>query len=102
MDQALAKPRRVTDEGFLTFVRSRYCCVPGCVAPDTDPHHTKSRGSGGSDYTAIPLCRVHHNEIHVIGSWRFETLRGLGLATVSINLLEEYLIKIQDLRGRRQ
>jgi hypothetical protein len=29
----------------------------------TEPHHLVSRGAGGSDHTAIALCREHHRMI---------------------------------------
>lgn len=36
-------------------------------------HHIKSRGSGGSDhpFNLMSLCQQHHNEIHMIGLYRF-------------------------------
>lgn len=40
-----------------------------CGRPNSDAHHVKSRGSGGSDddYNIVYLCRTHHVEIHTIG-----------------------------------
>lgn len=58
-------------EDYLNIVRAQPCCV--CPArPPSDPHHTKSRGAGGLDGGAIPMCRHHHIEIDVIGISRFE------------------------------
>ncbi len=61
----LAKPKRVTNRTYLHWVKTFPCilsCV-GCVGP-VDPHHVVPRSLGGSDYTAIPLCRRHHDVVH--------------------------------------
>ena len=89
------KPRRIEDEAFLVFVRSRRCSVPGCINPDTDPHHTITRGAGGSDHFAIPLCRQHHDEIHSLGKHRFETDHGIDLWAVSARILSMFILRTQ-------
>ncbi len=95
MAHDLTKPRRVQDEGYLNFVRSSRCAVVGCHAFAIDAHHTITRGAGGSDYSAIPVCRSHHSELHHIGRARFESEYGISLAAVNARLLGEYLAKIQ-------
>jgi len=44
-----------------------------CGRPDSDVHHIKTRGSGGTDdpWNLVHLCRREHAEIHQIGSVRF-------------------------------
>ena len=61
----LAKPKRITNRAYLKWVKSFNCAMssPECVLP-VDPHHTTPVSLGGSDYTAIPLCRKHHDEVH--------------------------------------
>jgi hypothetical protein len=45
-----------------------------------DPHHIKSRGSGGKDDSNIlPLCRRHHSEIEQIGKKTFSKKYNLDL-----------------------
>ena len=87
----LSKPRRVVDEDFLAFVRSRRCCVTRCTAADTDPHHLKSRGSGGSDHTAVSMCRQHHTEVHTLGLITFEKRHEMSLWNENALALGEYI-----------
>lgn len=68
MDPDFLKGHRVISTLHLVFIRSLPCIVCGYGA---DAHHLDSRGSGGSDYSAIPLCRSHHSEIHQIGKTQF-------------------------------
>ena len=44
-----------------------------CNKLGVDLHHIKTRKSGGSDndYNLMPLCRLHHTEIHKIGLTTF-------------------------------
>jgi hypothetical protein len=74
----LALPQR--DPRYLEYVRSLPCSVSRC-RHTADPHHAKkdwfpvSEGGmslKGSDYCAIPLCRIHHTEIHARGVEWFE------------------------------
>jgi hypothetical protein len=37
-------------------------------SPKRDPHHTKTKGTGGHDHTAVPLCFTAHREWHDLGS----------------------------------
>jgi Putative HNHc nuclease len=40
-----------------------------CGTTKADPHHVKSKKSGGHDIerNLVPLCRKHHSEVHTIG-----------------------------------
>ena len=59
-------------EEYLDYVRSLACGV--CSERPTVAHHVMSAGVGqkGSDFSAIPLCRKHHREVHVKGWLHFE------------------------------
>jgi hypothetical protein len=54
------KRRRITDRRYLRWIKSQGCLVAGkvdeCQGP-IDPDHTTPKSLGGSDYTAVPLCR---------------------------------------------
>jgi hypothetical protein len=89
----MPKPKRIVDEVYLDFVRDRRCTVPGCYSEKSDPHHVISRGAGGSDYTTVPLCREHHNEVHQHGRARFQTDTGLDLWRAVARLLALYIEK---------
>lgn len=40
---------------------------------NAEPHHIKSKGSGGDDHidNLAPLCRAHHTEVHMKGTYTF-------------------------------
>jgi hypothetical protein len=64
---------RIVNKELLKQIRSKRCIV--CGALDPDPHHVKSKKSGGDDVESnlMPLCREHHQEIHKIGINKFIT-----------------------------
>jgi len=64
---------RKVDKELLRHIRTKRCIV--CQALDPDPHHVKSKKSGGDDIDSnlMPLCRREHQEIHRIGINRFIT-----------------------------
>jgi hypothetical protein len=69
----LAKPARDRDRGHLKFVASQPCLV--CGRTPSDPHHIKfaenwTVGRKVSDRFTVPLCRVHHHELHRRGNER--------------------------------
>lgn len=61
------KHQRWTNNDYLKWVKSQPCCV--CEATADDAHHIIGYGQGGigtkaHDLFTIPLCRVHHSELH--------------------------------------
>ena len=74
---ALGKPVRLRDKDHRKFVLRQPCLVCGRVP--SDPHHltfTQPRALGRrvSDEFTVPVCRVHHRELHRSGNeaawWR--------------------------------
>jgi hypothetical protein len=68
---ALAEPKRIRDKAHLKFVASQPCIV--CGRQPSDPHHLRfaqPRGLGlkVSDEFTVPLCRVHHRQLHQAGN----------------------------------
>lgn len=63
--------------------QARLCRLLPCVAcgrrPPSDPAHVRSRGAGGTDSDAVPLCRGCHQAQHVEGIATFQRRRGLDL-----------------------
>jgi hypothetical protein len=59
------------------FVRSHFCCVPGCPGMPIEVAHVR-RGSGAGvgqkpdDWNTLSLCRDHHAQQHRIGEQSFE------------------------------
>jgi hypothetical protein len=59
--------RRYRDRAHLKFVASRPCLV--CGRKPADPHHlrfaqVRALGRKVSDEFTVPLCRLHHREVH--------------------------------------
>jgi ERF superfamily len=84
---ALGKPVRLRDMDHRKFVLRQPCLVCGRVP--SDPHHltfTQPRALGRrvSDEFTVPLCRVHHRELHRSGDetawWRLLNIDPLPVA----------------------
>lgn len=58
---------RYTSKENMAKVKEMPCVC--CGQFGSDPHHIKSKGSGGGDYlyNLMPLCRKHHTEVHALG-----------------------------------
>lgn len=88
----------MSDENFK-IIRSMKCLV--CGNHKVDVHHIKTRGSGGSDelHNLAPLCRIHHSEIHQLGTVSFSQ-KYLGVSTYLLDngweLVNGKLLHIQD------
>jgi hypothetical protein len=85
----VGKPKRYEHPNYLAFIRSLPCVA--CDYPVTDAHHLKTRGSGGSDLTAIPLCRQHHTQIHTEGTRTAMERWSLDPTSIRLALLEKYV-----------
>jgi hypothetical protein len=69
----ISKPIRERDREHLRFVASQPCLVCGRVP--SDAHHVKfaeqrAMGRKVSDKFAVPVCRVHHRDLHRRGDER--------------------------------
>jgi hypothetical protein len=63
----LSEVRRFRDKAHIKFVASQPCLV--CGRKPCDPHHlrfaqVKAFGRKVSDEFTVPLCRLHHRELH--------------------------------------
>jgi 5-methylcytosine-specific restriction endonuclease McrA len=63
--QSCWKVKRVVDRELLDLYQGRECLICG-MTKTTIGHHIVSKGAGGPDIHAnlMPLCHVHHDEIH--------------------------------------
>lgn len=61
------KNKRTVNPELLETVRNMRCII--CNAYPCDPHHITTQGAGGGDTgdNLLPICRVHHTEVHKIG-----------------------------------
>jgi hypothetical protein len=67
----LGEPRRRRDKDHLSLVASRACVV--CGRRPCEAHHLRfaqprALGRKVSDEFTVPLCRLHHRELHQFGS----------------------------------
>jgi hypothetical protein len=64
---AVPEVRRYRDKEHLKFVASKSCLI--CGRKPAEPHHLRfaqkpALGRKVSDEFAVPLCRLHHRELH--------------------------------------
>jgi len=69
----ISKPVRDRDRAHLRFVAAQPCLV--CGRTPSDPHHIKfaeqrALGRKVSDRFTVPICRLHHRELHRRGNER--------------------------------
>jgi hypothetical protein len=67
----IGKPIRERDRDHLRFVAAQPCLV--CGRTPSDPHHIKfaeqrAMGRRVSDRFTVPICRLHHRELHSRGN----------------------------------
>jgi hypothetical protein len=70
---SIAAPRRYRDREHLRSIVKMPCLV--CGRKPSDPHHLRypqprALGRKASDEFAVPLCRMHHRELHRAGDER--------------------------------
>ena len=68
---AIAKPHRYRNKDHLRYVARQACLI--CGRQPSDPHHLRyaqprALGRKASDEFTVPLCRVHHREVHRLGN----------------------------------
>jgi hypothetical protein len=69
----ISKPARDRNREHLKFVAAQPCLV--CGRAPSDPHHIKfaeqrAMGRKVSDRFTVPICRLHHRELHRRGNER--------------------------------
>lgn len=81
-------------------VRALPCLV--CKALPSDPAHVTSRGAGGGRFDLVPLCRVHHDQQHLVGAHSFAGCYRLDLRAEAdrVALLHEAPLGVRGLAQR--
>ena len=83
----IGKPVRERDREHLKFVAAQPCLV--CGRTPSDPHHIKfaeqrAMGRKVSDRFTVPICRLHHRELHRRGDerawWQCQGIDPLAIA----------------------
>jgi hypothetical protein len=90
---AVAAPRRYRNREHLRSVVKMPCLV--CGRTPSDPHHLRyaqprALGRKASDEFVVPLCRMHHREVHRAGDERaWWKAAGIDPLNVAHNLWKE-------------
>ncbi len=91
---SVPKVRRIRDPEYLRFLRELPCAVCAHLGEiqttRTEAHHMKTRGSGGGDDSAAPLCRAHHHEFHLVGRRSFAARHGIDLVKTATSLWAQF------------
>jgi hypothetical protein len=86
----ISKPVRERDRDHLRFVASQPCLI--CGRTPSDAHHIKfaeqrAMGLKVSDKFTVPVCRLHHRELHRRGDERaWWATHGIDPITTAANL----------------
>ncbi len=81
----------IRSDEYLAYVRKHGCIV---CSKQADAHHAfgpHGLQQKASDFTCVPLCRVHHAEIHQAGKYSFEDGHDVNLFEIAFNLIHRFL-----------
>jgi ERF superfamily len=101
----IPKPVRERDRHHLRFVATQPCLV--CGRSPTDAHHIKfaelrAIGRKVSDKFTVPLCRLHHRELHRGGNERvWWQSQGLDPLPIAAGLWEKTHVVASDTEGMK-
>ncbi|MAH50663.1 hypothetical protein CMI37_32890 [Candidatus Pacearchaeota archaeon] len=86
---------------YLDYVRKQNCCVTGQQMPDV--HHLEAIGTRGGrkepnqrHFSAIPLCRDLHIEVHQIGLHKFQEKHNIQLWKEAYYYVAKWLLIKMD------
>ena len=82
--------KAMKDLAYLQYIREQPCLCCGHIP--SDPHHTETGGLAmkGSDYSCIPLCRLHHQDLHTTGKLTFAKKYCLSYSDEIVKLRANY------------
>ena len=70
--------------GRVQWLRGLDCCVGPCLEWPCEAVHVKSRGAGGTADDLVPMCPMHHRQLHALGIKTFlAKYRGLDLEAIA-------------------
>lgn len=84
---AAAELRAWGDGQHAARIRQLPCAIGGeFCETHVHAHHVRSVGAGGTEKDLVPLCAVHHQELHTIGRWTFLKKYGVDLRALAERL----------------
>jgi hypothetical protein len=77
---------------YKAWIKTLPCAISGATR-DVDPHHVvfQSKGENGMDIFCIPLCREMHDELHDLGTLKFEKKYGKNLRVLVLGYVQHYV-----------
>ena len=97
LPRRIQKPKRrenrVRCPAHLKWVRSHFCCVPGCQRQPIEAAHTRrglpngeqaGMGQKPGDQWAISLCVEHHDQQHNVGEKSFEEWHKIDMKELAL------------------
>ena len=91
------------NEGYEAWIRTKKCLVIGCRDNAVHCHHVWH--ARRNSYLSVPLCPYHHttsNEAyHHLEHELFEVHHNLDLAMGIINLLGDYIDKLEGIESAK-
>ena len=88
---------------YLQNIKEEFRCSACYKEGKMDAHHINSIGMGRNrknqlreHYSAIPLCRICHQEYHKIGKKTFEFKHDINLYETAFSLLSGYLFTMHN------
>jgi hypothetical protein len=92
------KSKRYKNEAYREYIKQQPCCITGMIMvneatgkTESDPHHTVSKGAGGSDLSCVPLLHELHVECHNIGQETFQEKYDINFKEIRLKLLEQWI-----------
>lgn len=74
-------------KAHLQWIRGHMCAVAGPECQGRiEAHHEHSRGAGGADDSAVPLCAFHHRQRHDMGRDTFAKHHRVNLTRIAAEL----------------
>lgn len=97
------KPKRYENKAYVEYIKQQPCCVTSMMIVnqdsgkiESDPHHTTSKGAGGSDLACVPLLHELHQECHTIGTETFQKKYNIDFELIQLALIKRWIERKHD------
>ena len=90
--------RPVRDPHYLKFIRQFPCVGCKSIRKQRDAMHVGSHGMGqkASDLDALPGCRQCHQQLHAIGTMKFQSRRKIDFAELKMMFQGFYKVEFPE------
>ncbi|MCK5606823.1 DUF968 domain-containing protein [Candidatus Pacearchaeota archaeon] len=95
------KQKRYENKAYVEYIKQQSCCVTSMMIVnqdsgkiESDPHHTTSKGAGGSDLSCVPLLHELHQECHTIGKETFQKKYNVNFELIQLALIKKWIERV--------